>query len=122
MCFCSHRLTDLAGPPYDVHGFPRLGIVGSDRHSALGLNCLAKLLCFGALTAFVALGCASPEDTMPERDVLKELKSQGPYGVGFTSQSITYKTPISNEDRTIQALVWYPSDEREGERPLYLVK
>jgi len=81
-----------------------------DKHFA-GLTLLATVLFVG--------GCGSDEeDTGPFADV-NTLSSQGPYGIGYFSVPVTYKTPIDNEDRTVQALVWYPTIEVDGERPIY---
>jgi len=84
---------------------------------------MEKLLISGAALS-VLLACA-PEDMkepISTKALVDSLSEQGPYGVGYRSYSVTYETPISKMPRTVQALVWYPSNISEGDRPLYLVK
>ena len=64
-------------------------------------------------------GCGESGDSNTPTADVESLSSQGPYGIGYFSLPVTYKTPIANEDRTVQALVWYPTMETEGERPIY---
>ena len=75
--------------------------------------------CALLITISSLIGCGDAENNEPQIADVDVLSAQGPYGIGYFSLPVTYKTPIDNEDRTIQALVWYPTMEVDGERPIY---
>jgi predicted dienelactone hydrolase len=83
---------------------------------------MRTFLLVGILVSFVACADEIKETSAGAEALLEQLQKQGPYGVGYRSYSVSYETPLSKEVRTVQALVWYPSEETDGERPLYLVK
>ncbi len=47
-----------------------------------------------------------------------DLFVRGDYEVGYQSTEITY-TPDGFEERTLRTVFWYPTDETEGDTPLY---
>lgn len=61
-----------------------------------------------------ALGCSGADPVM----VTQELRAPGPYGVGYRRTEVVYQTP-AGEERKLDVFTWYPTDVRDGERPLY---
>ena len=66
----------------------------------------------------VAVLCLSAGCGADPEVVTQELRAAGPYGVGYKTIKVSYQTPLG-EDRELDVFVWYPTDVREGERPLY---
>ncbi|MCA9614604.1 MAG: hypothetical protein KC586_17730 [Myxococcales bacterium] len=67
-----------------------------------------------ALVLLVA--CGGDDDP----DLLPELEALGEHPVGFTQMSVTYDRPDGRGDRSLELLVWYPSEPAEElERPRY---
>ncbi|MCB9675888.1 MAG: hypothetical protein H6737_12270 [Alphaproteobacteria bacterium] len=65
-------------------------------------------------TSLVLAACkAEPQDSDPApEDLSVTLLANGPYGVGYVEQSVTYDP--GDGPRTLRLAVWYPSDTHEG--------
>jgi predicted dienelactone hydrolase len=73
-----------------------------------------------ALIWLAACGGAEGEDLTAAVAALADV---GPYGVGYSTFTATYAAPVTNEDRTITVLAWYPAQANPGgEKPLYLLR
>jgi predicted dienelactone hydrolase len=54
-------------------------------------------------------------------DLLTELTSPGPYGVGFQVGELTYSDTVAGGERTLRLATWYPTGDSEGEEARYFL-
>ncbi|MCA9550600.1 MAG: dienelactone hydrolase family protein [Myxococcales bacterium] len=73
------------------------------------------------LPALLLMGCGGEAEDLTA--TVEALAATGPHGVGYSTFTATYAAPVTDEDRTITVLAWYPAEANPGgDKPLYLLR
>jgi len=73
---------------------------------------------FSLIACSLIAGCSDAETT-PEEVTPVDVTLRGPYNVGQQATSLTYRPNGIAEDRTLRLIIWYPTNETNGDEPLW---
>jgi predicted dienelactone hydrolase len=75
---------------------------------------------FCVLAALAASAGCGPAKTTPQAPTtMADVTDTGPFHVGYRKSSLTYRPPGETADRTINYLVWYPTNDTSGTTAVY---
>ena len=73
------------------------------------------------MTGLVACSTEDGDSDSTAADLAAELLEPGPYSAGYRQLRVTYRPAASDENRTVDIEVWYPSEETDGSPANYAV-